>query len=66
MRRRSSLWRVTLFWAVVAVVVALLALDWRVSTPHDRFAEPLPLALLDGPANDAGHCALAPGTSSSR
>ena len=50
-------WAIALFWAVV---LALLVLDWRVSTPHDRFAEPPPLALGNGPAADAGHCSLAP------
>ncbi|MBN2692441.1 MAG: hypothetical protein JXR43_11450 [Burkholderiaceae bacterium] len=50
-------WAIALFWAVV---LALLVLDWRAGTPHDRFAEPPPLALGNGPAADAGHCSLAP------
>jgi hypothetical protein len=50
-------WTIALFWAVV---LALLALDWQTSVPHDRFAEPPPLALGNGPAADAGHCSLAP------
>ncbi len=53
---RSS-WRAWLLWLVVLV---LLVLDWRASTPHERFAEPMPLALGNGPAADAGHCSLAP------
>ena len=45
------------FWLVLAV---LLWADWRTSAPHDRWAEPAPLALGHGPAPDAGHCSLAP------
>lgn len=56
-------WLIALFWAVA---LALLTLDWHASTPHDRFAEPPPLALGNGPAADAGHCSLAPDASSSR
>ncbi|WP_298292736.1 hypothetical protein [Thiomonas sp.] len=48
---------VLVFWAAV---LALLWADWHGSTPHDRFAEPPPLALGHGPAADAGHCSLAP------
>ncbi len=47
-------------WLLWAVLLALLVLDWRSSTPHRRFAEPPPLALGNGPAADAGHCSLAP------
>lgn len=46
-----------LFWALV---LALLAADWWVSAPHDRFAEPPPLALGSGPEPNAGHCSLVP------
>jgi hypothetical protein len=49
--------RPVFFWLVV---VLLLLLDWRNSTPHDRFAEPPPLALGSGPSASAGHCSLAP------
>lgn len=56
MHRRSS-WRIALFWAAV---LTLLVLDWHAVTPHDRFAEPPPLALGNGPTADAGHCSLAP------
>ena len=56
-RRLLAAWRAWLLWAVVLV---LLALDWHASTPHHRFAEPMPLALGNGPAADAGHCSLAP------
>ncbi len=45
------------FWLLVLL---LLWADWRSSQPHDRWAEPLPLALGSGPAADAGHCSLAP------
>ncbi len=62
MQRRGP-WLIALFWTIVVV---LLVLDWRASTPHDRFAEPPPLALGNGPAADAGHCSLAPSESSSR
>jgi|GEM_PF-1051083 hypothetical protein len=61
MNRRSS-WLIALFWAAV---LALLVLDWHAATPHDRFAEPPPLALGNGPAADAGHCSLAPGPDAS-
>ncbi len=47
-------------WLLWAVLLALIVLDWRNSTPHQRFAEPPPLALGSGPAADAGHCSLAP------
>uniref|UniRef100_E6PW15 Uncharacterized protein n=1 Tax=mine drainage metagenome TaxID=410659 RepID=E6PW15_9ZZZZ len=47
-------------WLLWAALLALLVLDWRSSTPHQRFAEPPPLALGNGPAADAGHCSLAP------
>lgn len=60
---RKFPWLIALFWAAVVV---LLVLDWRVSTPHDRFAEPPPLALGNGPAADAGHCSLAPVKPNSR
>ncbi|MDD4886641.1 MAG: hypothetical protein PHO64_06935 [Thiomonas sp.] len=60
---RKFPWLIALFWTAV---LALLMLDWRSSTPHDRFAEPPPLALGNGPAADAGHCSLAPEASSSR
>ncbi|OYV35042.1 MAG: hypothetical protein B7Z83_07735 [Thiomonas sp. 20-64-5] len=56
MNRRLP-WLTALFWAAV---LALLVLDWRSGTPHDRFAEPPPLALGNGPAADAGHCSLPP------
>jgi hypothetical protein len=56
-RRLLSSWRAWLLWVVVLV---LLGLDWHASTPHRRFAEPMPLALGNGPAADAGHCSLAP------
>jgi len=46
-----------LFWASV---LGLLAVDWWASVPHDRFAEPPPLALGSGPAAHAGHCSLVP------
>lgn len=46
-----------LFWAFV---LGLLAVDWWASVPHDRFAEPPPLALGSGPAANAGHCSLLP------
>ncbi len=49
--------RAWLFWAVVLV---LIGLDWHASKPHDRFTEPPPIALGNGPAADAGHCSLAP------
>lgn len=52
--RRALLW---LFWALV---LGLLAADWWASLPHDRFAEPPPLALGSGPAANAGHCSLVP------
>lgn len=52
--RRAIPW---LFWASV---IDLLAADWWASVPHDRFAEPPPLALGSGPAAHAGHCALVP------
>ena len=45
------------FWVVV---IGAIALDWCFSTPHQRFKEPPPLALGNGPAADAGHCSLAP------
>ena len=60
---RKFPWLIALFWAAVGV---LLVLDWRVSTPHDRFAEPPPLALGNGPAADAGHCSLDPVAPNSR
>lgn len=44
-----------LFWAFV---LGLLAVDWWASVPHDRFAEPPPLALGSGPAVNAGHCSM--------
>lgn len=47
-------------WLLWIALLGLLALDWTNSTPHQRFAEPLPLALGNGPAADAGHCSLAP------
>ena len=47
-------------WAFWGVALVLIALDWRGSIAHDRFAEPPPLALGNGPAPDAGHCSLAP------
>ncbi|WP_297909329.1 hypothetical protein [Thiomonas sp.] len=50
-------WRIWLPWLVALV---LLALDWHASAPHHRFGEPMPLALGNGPAADAGHCSLAP------
>ena len=51
-------WPACVLWAVL---LALIVLDWRMSTPHQRFREPPPLALGNGPAPDAGHCSLAPG-----
>ena len=47
-------------WALWIVLLGLVALDWSNSSPHQRFAEPPPLALGSGPAADAGHCSLAP------
>ncbi len=55
-RVRAS-WRAWLLWLVVLL---LLALDWRASVPHQRFQEPMPLALGHGPAPDASHCSAAP------
>lgn len=49
--------RAWLFWAVA---LTLIGLDWHASAAHNRFAEPPPLALGNGPAADAGHCSLAP------
>ena len=46
-----------LLWVVLLL---LIVLDWHASRPHQRFAEPPPLALGNGPAPDAGHCSLAP------
>jgi hypothetical protein len=43
-----------------AALLALIAFDWQHSSPHQRFAEPPPLALGNGPAPGAGHCSLAP------
>ena len=55
--RPRAAWRAWLLWGVLLL---LIALDWRASTPHRRFDEPPPLALGHGPAPDAGHCSLAP------
>ena len=57
MRFFKKTWAAWLLWAAL---LTLLVLDWHSSSPHQRFAEPPPLALGNGPAADAGHCSLVP------
>lgn len=51
---RRALVFAVLFWALAA---GLLALDWRTSTPHNRFDEPLPWQIGHEKTGEAGHCA---------
>lgn len=57
MKPKRPVWALLL---MVAVLVGGIVADWHASQPHQRFREPPPLALGNGPAPDAGHCSLAP------
>jgi hypothetical protein len=46
-----------LFWLAA---LALVALDWLTSRPHNRFAEPPPWALGQAAQQTGAHCAAAP------
>jgi hypothetical protein len=54
---RRTLRYALLFWLGG---LALLALDWRTSRPHDRFAEPPPWAIGQAARHTGAHCAAAP------
>jgi hypothetical protein len=51
---RRPLLFATIFWGLA---LGMLALDWKHSTPHNRFDEPLPWQLGHEKVEGAGHCA---------
>lgn len=55
---RTPRWRPLVFAAIFwALAGALLTLDWRGATPHNRFDEPLPWQLGHEKSGESGHCA---------